>query len=147
MENRKTALEDLRNQLLQRREALRQALQGNMTLLLELSKQSEGDLADIASDSTNHEINSQLASAQSQEIRQISRALGEMSKGTYGQCEFCNKSISLPRLHALPYTTFCIECAREAELEAREQRDTVTFDTSDPDGDHDYPSADMELMS
>jgi DnaK suppressor protein len=45
----------------------------------------------------------------------VDRALDKMSKGTYGVCESCGKSIEAARLRALPYATLCISCKREEE--------------------------------
>jgi DnaK suppressor protein len=38
-----------------------------------------------------------------------------MDEGSFGVCEGCNQKISMARLNALPYATFCIECQRENE--------------------------------
>jgi DnaK suppressor protein len=112
---RKDALMSMRQILIKRRDALRQALAGDLSLLKELRAQTAGDLVDAALDSAQDEISSQLAEVESRELAHIDVALERMRQGDYGQCEGCGQAIPLARLQALPYATMCIQCQREAE--------------------------------
>lgn len=112
---RKDSILNLRQVLLKRRDALRQALAGDLSLLKELREQSSGDVVDFALDSAQDELSSQLAEVESRELAQIESALELMREGKYGQCEGCDKAIPLARLQALPYASTCIECQRTAE--------------------------------
>ena len=112
---RKDAIVNMRNVLIRRRDALRKALAGDLSLLKELRQQSVGDVIDAALDSAQDEISSQLAEVESRELASIEKALELMRNGTYGICEYCNNKIPVARLNALPYATACIECQREAE--------------------------------
>jgi DnaK suppressor protein len=112
---RKEAILNLRQILIKRRDALRKALAGDLSLLKELREQSSGDVVDFALDSVQDEISSQLAEVESRELANIETALERMREGTYGACEGCEKPIPLARLQALPYATMCIECKRESE--------------------------------
>lgn len=112
---RKDAILNLRQILLKRREALRQALAGDLSLLSELADHSGGDVVDAALDSAQDELCSQLAEVESRELTQIDSALDRMREGRYGVCDDCNKPIPLARLQALPYATSCIQCQRETE--------------------------------
>ena len=112
---RKDAMMNLRQILIRRRDALRQALAGDLSLLKELRQQNSGDVIDAALDSAQDEISSQLAEVESRELTSIETALERMRKGDYGLCEGCNQVIPLARLQALPYATMCIQCQREAE--------------------------------
>lgn len=105
----------LRQVLVKRRDALRTALAGDLSLLKELRQQSSGDILDAALDSSHDEISSQLAEVESRELANIDRALEQMREGRYGICESCETTIPLARLQALPYATLCIGCQREAE--------------------------------
>jgi len=113
--SRKAAILKLRDILLKRRDALRKALAGDLSLLKEMRGQSGGDEIDAALDSAHNEINSKLAELESRELAQVEEALARMKKGTYGKCEATGKPIPLARLQALPYATFCIEAQRELE--------------------------------
>ena len=112
--SRKEALNKLRDVLLVRREALRKALDGDLSLLQSLS-QDGGDVMDAAMDTAQDEISSQLVEVESRELSQIEDALNRLKDGHYGDCEHCNKPIPLARLQAVPYATLCIECARKQE--------------------------------
>jgi DnaK suppressor protein len=112
---RKDAIYTMRQILVKRRDALRKALAGDLSLLKELREQTAGDLVDAALDSAQDEINSQLAEVESRELAQIENALERIRTGHYGVCEMCSTKIPLARLNALPYATLCIECQREAE--------------------------------
>jgi DnaK suppressor protein len=112
---RKDSILNLRQVLIKRRDALRKALAGDLSLLKELREQTSGDVVDFALDSAQDEISSQLAEVESRELSQIEVALELMREGKYGICEGCDKPIPLARLQALPYAATCIECQREAE--------------------------------
>ena len=112
---RKDVTSNMKEVLIKRRDALRKALAGDLSLLKELREQSSGDVVDFALDSAQDEISSQLAEVESRELANIEKALERMREGSYGLCEGCNNSIPAPRLQALPYATFCIQCQREAE--------------------------------
>ncbi|MEX0669440.1 MAG: TraR/DksA family transcriptional regulator [Pirellulales bacterium] len=112
---RKDSLLNLRLILVKRRDALRSALAGDLSLLKELRSESPGDVVDAAYDSTQDEISSQLAEVESRELASIENALERMKAGKYGQCEVCGGRIPMARLHALPYATMCIDCQRELE--------------------------------
>ena len=112
---RKDALQSMRQILIKRRDALRQALAGDLSLLKELRAQTAGDLVDAALDSAQDEISSQLAEVESRELASVENALERMRRGQYGVCEGCGMKIPLARLNALPYATYCIDCQREME--------------------------------
>jgi DnaK suppressor protein len=112
---RKDAIVSLRQVLIKRRDALRKALAGDLSLLKELREQSSGDVVDAALDCAQDEISSQLAEVESRELAHIENALERIREGQYGKCEACSSTIPLARLQALPYATLCIQCQREAE--------------------------------
>jgi DnaK suppressor protein len=113
--SRKESINNMRELLVTRRNALRKALQGDLSLLSQLREQTGGDVVDAALDAAQDEISSQLAEVESRELANIERALVRIKNGNYGECEICNERIPLARLNALPYATSCIECQRAAE--------------------------------
>ena len=115
--NRKDAILNLRQVLIKRRDALRKALAGDLSLLKELKAQTSGDVIDAALDSVQDEISSQLAEVESRELARIETALERIRTGQYGICDGCGCNIPMARLSALPYATACIKCQREAERE------------------------------
>lgn len=108
--------------LVTRRDALRKALAGDLSLLKQLREQTGGDLVDLALDAAQDEISSQLAEVESRELASIEKALERVRAGVYGVCEICAKKIPMARLNALPYATMCIECQQAAEDGTLEDR-------------------------
>jgi DnaK suppressor protein len=100
--SRKDAILTIRQILLTRRDALRKALAGDLSLLRELNAQASGDLVDAALDSVQDEISSQLAEVESRELARIEYALERMREGQFGTCEGCGTGIPMARLHSLP---------------------------------------------
>jgi DnaK suppressor protein len=124
---RKEAILNMHQVLIKRRDALRKALAGDLSLLKELRAQASGDVVDAALDSVQDEISSQLAEVESRELARIGIALERMREGQYGICEVCAINIPMARLNALPYATLCIKCQREAEREASGGRADVDW--------------------
>jgi DnaK suppressor protein len=114
---RKDSILKMRDLLVIRRDALRKALAGDLSLLKQLRDQTGSDVVDAALDAAQDEISSQLAEVESRELANIERALARIRNGSYGECEICGDRIPLARLNALPYATSCIECQRAAEVD------------------------------
>ena len=112
---RKDALLALHKLLVVRRDALRRALAGDISLLKEMGTSGSGDSVDIAMDLTQNEVSSKLAELESRELGRIERAIGKLKDGSFGSCENCNQKIPIARLNALPYTTTCVSCQRLSE--------------------------------
>ena len=125
--SRKDAILNMRQVLIKRRDALRKALAGDLSMLKELRAQSSGDVVDFALDSVQDEISSQLAEVESRELARIEYALQRMGEGQFGACEGCGCNIPMARLNALPYATFCIKCQREAERQGAASPADVDF--------------------
>ena len=106
----------MRDLLVTRRNALRKALAGDLSLLKQLREQTGGDVVDAALDAAQDEISSQLAEVESRELANIERALvRRFAAASTANAKICNCKIPLARLNALPYATSCIECQRAAE--------------------------------
>ncbi|HZE97826.1 MAG TPA: TraR/DksA C4-type zinc finger protein [Planctomycetota bacterium] len=72
-------------------------------------------LADMGTDSSEHDVNATVAGSANEEIREIDEALARIQDGTYGLCEYCEKPIPEGRLEAIPYARLCIPCKTEEE--------------------------------
>jgi len=112
---RKDSILKLKSLLLLRRDAMRTALAGDLSMLKSLPEQTGGDVVDAALDASQDEISSKLAEVESRELAQIEEALEKIRQGNYGECEVCQGKIPLARLNALPYAITCIDCQRAAE--------------------------------
>src|SRR3954470_11864703 len=108
-------IKDTKQRLIRRRDALRRALAGDISILRSLPEQSVGDEVDAAIATEQSELRSQMASFESRELAQIESALDKIRQSRYGRCETSDRPISPVRLRALPYATECINCARSGE--------------------------------
>ena len=143
---RKDSLFKLRDLLIKRRDALRQALAGDLSLLKSLRDQIGNDVIDAALDAAQDEISSQLAEVESRELANIEVALERMRCGSYGQCDICHGKIPLTRLNALPYATNCIDCQRAAESAGSGTQQEANWGRVIDAGytDHDVSYSDLE---
>jgi DnaK suppressor protein len=69
-------------------------------------------LADLGTDTFEHEMTLGLLENEGQVLQQIANALDRIEKRTYGRCENCGGEIPRERLQALPYVNHCIGCAQ-----------------------------------
>src|SRR6266404_7156109 len=122
----KTELERHRQQLL----GLGKRIQGAMTdaeqtALRQVGGEASGSLsntpthpADLATDTFEQETAVSLLENQDQIMEEISAAWQRIEDGTYGKCQECHKEIGAARLDAVPYSAYCVECARRLETSA-----------------------------
>lgn len=142
---RKDTIQNMKEVLIKRRDALRKALAGDLSMLKELSEQTGGDEVDAALDAAQNELSSQLAEVESRELAHIENALKRMRDGDYGQCENCGNGIPTARLQALPYATNCIECQREMEKTGEYPESTTDWNNAVDLGNTDLLTGDVEV--
>jgi DnaK suppressor protein len=114
--------------LYQRLNARRDTLREKLSLGNESDRVDVGDLGDVAHDGATTELNSQLASIETRELRQVERAIQLLRDGRYGVCEGCAQPILIARLQALPYTVMCVECQRAEEEDGPVDPEDVDWD-------------------
>ena len=79
------------------------------------------DVADMATDNYDRELNIGLASNEQQLLNDIDVALKRIEEGTYGICEIYGTSIPKKRLLAMPYTRLSMKAQEEEEKNKRHQ--------------------------
>ena len=105
---------------------IRERLIVNRAELLKLIQASQsverdaGDLTfsneiDLASSLEGREMTFQLTSRDRNELKLIEETLFRINNGSYGDCDSCEKKITLKRLQIMPLATLCIECQEDAE--------------------------------
>ena len=72
-------------------------------------------MADVGTENYDQEFDLGLIENQQGTLDQIHEALARVDGGSFGICLECDHPIAKPRLQALPYTPYCIECARKME--------------------------------
>jgi len=88
--------------------------------LYDASPEQAGDLTSYAEVGTEHferETMLNIASSESQRLREINEALRRIEQGSYGICEGCNKEIPRKRLEVFPSARHCVECQSKLERE------------------------------
>ena len=115
MSSRKESINKMRELLVTRRNAIRKALAGDLSLLKQLREQTGGDVVDAALDAAQDEISSQLAEVESRELASIERALVRIKNGSYGECVDCGCEIPFQRLQAQPTALRCVPCQARHE--------------------------------
>lgn len=86
--------------------------------LYETTTGNAGDLtsyAEVGTENFERETALNIASGESQRLREVSEALQRIQSGSYGICEGCEKEIPRKRLEVFPAARFCVEC--QAKLE------------------------------
>ena len=73
------------------------------------------DVADMATDNYDRELNIGLASNEQQILNDIDVALKRIEEGTYGICEIYGTEIPKKRLLAMPYTRLSMKAQEEEE--------------------------------
>jgi RNA polymerase-binding transcription factor DksA len=73
-------------------------------------------MADLGTDNFEQENTLNLLANEEQMLAEIAAALDRIDNGTFGRCEECHGEI-LPkaRLKELPYTRYCVACARKLD--------------------------------
>jgi RNA polymerase-binding transcription factor DksA len=72
-------------------------------------------MADLGTDNFEQEFTLSLLQNEEQLLDEIGAALERMNQGTFGRCEECQGEIPKARLQAVPYTRYCVDCARKLE--------------------------------
>lgn len=73
------------------------------------------DFADRANNSYNRELMFSLSDNERQMLLHIEDAYKRLDEGSYGSCIHCDRPIGLPRLKALPWARYCINCQEREE--------------------------------
>lgn len=79
------------------------------------------DVADMATDNYDRELNIGLVSNEQQLLNDIDMALKKIEDGTYGICEIYGTPIPKKRLMAMPYTRLSMKAQEEEEKKKRFQ--------------------------
>lgn len=118
----KKKLEKFHSELLKLRAKTTGQLRQLETDLHKSRKDSAGDLsgyayhmADAGTDAYAQELESNIASGESETLHQIDDALMRIDDGTFGICDMCGEPINVKRLEVMPYACMCIKCQSEEE--------------------------------
>src|SRR5205809_5987159 len=72
-------------------------------------------MADLGTDNFEQEFTLSLIESEEGRMKEINAALDRIEHGGFGRCEECQKVIPKARLQALPFTRYCVDCARKLQ--------------------------------
>jgi RNA polymerase-binding transcription factor DksA len=72
-------------------------------------------MADLGTDNFEQENTLNLLANEETMLKEIAAALERIDGGKFGKCEECKGEIAKPRLKELPYTRYCVACARKMD--------------------------------
>lgn len=72
-------------------------------------------MADLGTDNFEQEFTLRLLQNQEQALTEIDEALERIRQDKFGRCEECQEAIPKARLQSLPYTRYCVSCARKLQ--------------------------------
>lgn len=115
----KSTVEKYRKRLIEEKERLEELIE-EARIELEEARQTESsserspDPGNAEAGSMKFEYEKELSMQQNSIdlLHKVENALSRIERGEYGQCESCGNDIPTARLDALPYATFCVDCAR-----------------------------------
>jgi RNA polymerase-binding protein DksA len=105
----RTQLVELRKRLIHDLDDVEQAIREDVAV--------PGERAGVTShpaDRASEGLDENLALAQNEEhlLADVEAALARLEEGRFGTCQNCGRPVPKERLDAIPYTPWCIDCAR-----------------------------------
>jgi DnaK suppressor protein len=88
--------------------------------LHESVRETTGDLysyAETGTDNFERETALNIATGESQRLRDVADALKRIEQGTFGVCEGCEEPIPKKRLEVFPAARYCVACKARLEKE------------------------------
>lgn len=77
------------------------------------------DIIDMAADDVDKKNIEALNIVEARKLQLIENALGRIRADRYGICMECSQRIPFPRLEAIPYALFCIDCQSKKDRQTR----------------------------
>ena len=79
------------------------------------SSESSDDIVDRANNAYNRELNFVLSDQERITLLHIDEALERLEVGSYGTCANCKVFIGIPRLEAMTWAKYCVDCQELVE--------------------------------
>lgn len=100
-------------------EARRRSIEQRLAAIdKDINQPLDDDSNERALEMENDEVLAQLERSGRGELKAIAAALSRIESGKYGKCVLCDAPIGEKRLEALPFTPYCVDCARDQANEA-----------------------------
>lgn len=105
----------LRQRLLEQKQQITDLYKQDLRAGQEAADEGADDIVDRANNSYNREFMFSLSDNERERLLLVEQALSRMDAGDYGICRNCGQEIGAPRLAAVPWARFCIDCQELAE--------------------------------
>lgn len=115
--------EYFRQQLISWREDLLRESEETIANTLQAADLQKPDLADRASEETDHALELRTRDRERKLISKINKAIARIAEEEYGYCEETGEPISIARLKARPIATLSLEAQERHERMEKTQRD------------------------
>lgn len=105
----------LRDRLLEQRQQILDMYRQDLRAGKEAADEGADDIVDRANNSYNRELMFSLSDNERETLILLEGALARLESGEYGSCRNCGREIGTPRLQAVPWARYCIDCQELAE--------------------------------
>jgi len=95
---------------------LKEAIRRSVSLE-EIAVETAADTVDNSQRVAERDLAIHLIETKFDRAQKIKLALDRIVDGTYAICLMCDGEISLKRLHAVPWTAYCVSCQEVADRE------------------------------
>src|SRR5262249_24597537 len=80
-----------------------------------LGEREPGTLSEDSVRGVMTDLVASLNGRERRELDEIQEAMARLETGSFGACDICGASISLPRLRAIPWARHCLACQFQQE--------------------------------
>lgn len=116
-------LDGIRERLLAQRQEITDMYRSDVQAGKNAQDEQTDDIVDRANNSYNRELMFSLSDNERGMLLLLDKALARLEDGTYGSCTNCGREIGEPRLEAVPWAGFCIQCQELSEQGLLEPQD------------------------
>ena len=124
----KKELKQMESLLLVKKNILLRKVEERVKKYRDANSEKMTDIAEIASSTSDGDVEMIVAEEDAREVKQIDDALAKIRAGHYGICEQCGRPIKKARLKAIPFTTLCVNCKEEEEKECGDKSAQTKYD-------------------
>lgn len=122
----KTELKKYKKTLQTKQEELVRVLRNRDAITIEKS----ADALDEVQHAAERELAIRNLDRESNLLRLVRLAMRRMDEGSYGTCLHCDEEINPRRLHAVPWTPYCITCQEMADRQSEEFIDELMMNAA-----------------
>lgn len=105
----------VRDRLLRHKDEILEMYKQDLKAGMETSDEGSDDLVDRANNAYHREFLFSLSDGERTALLRIEEALERLENDRYGVCIACEEPIGAPRLEAVPWARYCIDCQELAE--------------------------------